>query len=115
MSDDSSALTRDDVHQEARQILLTLDESRHQHEPFEANWRKLWQLVREADAAGLLLEDGNGSWHLSQRPGGGRRGVTPSLRSGDFILPVWPPEEPRSGAHLPQLLNWAGVPAPHGQ
>ena len=112
MSDDSSALTRDDVHQEARQLLVTLDGSRNHQEAFKANWRKLWQLVREVDVAGLLLDDGNGSWHFSRRPGGGRRGDTPSLRSGEFILPLWPAEEPRSGAHLPQLLNWAGVPAP---
>jgi hypothetical protein len=116
MTDESSALTRDDVRKEAREILVILDGSRHHQELFEASWRKLWQLVREADVAGLLLDGGeNGAWHFSRRPGGGRRGVTPSLQAGNFILPIWPPEEPRCGPHLPTLLNWAGVPAPDGR
>ena len=43
-------MTRDDILDEARDILLlTLDGTR-QREIFEADWRKLWQLVREADA-----------------------------------------------------------------
>jgi hypothetical protein len=56
MTHESSAGTRDAVLEEAREILMTLGGSRQHGEVFEANWHKLWQLVREADAAGLPLE-----------------------------------------------------------
>lgn len=49
----SSVLTREDILEQARGVLLlTLDGSRHPRQMFEANWRRLWQLIGEADAAG---------------------------------------------------------------
>jgi hypothetical protein len=50
MTAERSGLARDSVLEEARQILLTLGGNRDNGAVFEANWRKLWQLVREADA-----------------------------------------------------------------
>ena len=108
-ADRFSGLTREQVRLEAQELLAILGDSRHRLPVFEATWRKLWQLAREATAAGLPARDGAGPWHWSRRPPGGRRGISPSLRAGDFILPIWPADEPRDGASLPTLLNWAGV------
>ena len=100
-----------DVRREAHQILLAIDASRHQRQRLEDNWRRLWQLLREVNAAAYLPADGiSGPWHLIST-----NTLTPTLAADSFVVIIWPPEASRSGAFLPQLLNWASVPAPHGR
>jgi hypothetical protein len=113
MRDQASPLSREDVRQEAGDILSAMDRSRRHQTAFEANWRKLWQLVREARAGYLPFQNSpDGPWHFStDRSQGVNQGST-TLAAGDFILPVWPSEEPRSSSDLPGLLNWAAVPIP---
>ena len=48
-------------------------------------------------------------WSLGDH-GDGADGASATLMAGDFTLPVWPPEGPRSRTDLPELLNWAEVP-----
>jgi hypothetical protein len=114
MTDETPLLSPEAVRDEAREILLAIDASRGHPAAFEDNWRKLWQLLREAKAAYLPGLD-DGPWYLT---GPAHRevalGLPTSLTAGSFHVPIWPPEEARSGADLPRLLNWAGVPAPHG-
>ena len=65
--------------------------------------------MREANAADLSLEDANHDlWYLNNY-GDEADGASATLMAGDFTLPVWPPEGPRSRTDLPELLNWAGV------
>jgi hypothetical protein len=112
MADQIPALTRDNVREEAREILSAIEASRSHQGPFEANWRRLWQLVREAKAAYLPWEPSNsGPWHLSGDPDY-RRGDLPNLSAGNFVVSIWPPDQAGLGADLPGLLNWAGVPEP---
>src|SRR5215207_3845536 len=116
MSNEQSALTRDAVREEAGEALSAIHASRHHRGLFEDNWRKLWQLVREAKAARLPSESPtDGPWHLSRNPDAGRYGVSSWLTAGSFVVPVWPPDAPRSPTDLPSLLNWAGVPVPDGR
>jgi hypothetical protein len=112
MADQVPALTRDNVRVEAEEILSALEGSQPQRE-FEDNWRKLWQLVREAKASYLPVERSHaGPWHLSEDLD---PGVSYSLTAGTFIVSVWPPDQAGLGADLPGLLNWAGVPAPNAR
>lgn len=112
MPDDSSLLTRDVVQQEAGEIILAIAASRQQRGAFEENWSKLWQLLREAKTALVPSESPTaGPWHLSSTRDG-RYGPSPSLTAGSFAVPLWPPDAMRTGADLPELLNWAGVPVP---
>ena len=108
MADDTPALTRDDVREEAGQTLLALDGSRADRGRFEANWRQLWQLAREASAASLATGNATGPWHLdcTTIP------LSQMLRADSFRIPIWPSEEMRAGPNLVRLLNWAGVPIP---
>jgi hypothetical protein len=117
MTNHVPALTRQNVREEAREILSAIDASRRHREALEDNWRRLWQLVREAKAAYLpFLERSNdGPWHLSGDPDRGPYGFHPRLTAGNFVASIWPPEEARSGTDLPKLLNWAGVPAPYAR
>ena len=113
MRDRGPALTRDNVREEARDILSALDATRSDSDAFENNWRKLWQLVREAKAAFLPTRDPNhGPWHLNndldQRP----HGESSKLTAGTFVVSIWPRDQAGLGADLPGLLNWAGVPTP---
>jgi hypothetical protein len=115
MADQVPALTRDNVREEAGEILSALEASRPQG-VFEDNWRKLWQLVREAKAAYLPWEPSNdGPWHLSGDPDHGPYEVSQSLTAGTFVVSIWPPDQAGLRADLPGLLNWAGVPAPHAR
>jgi hypothetical protein len=101
--------------QEAAEILSAIDDSRRHRFAFEANWRKLWQLVREAKAARLPSEGSSpGPWQLRNGGDHGDQALS-TLTAGHFTVPIWPPEAPRSGTDLPGLLNWAGVPTPNGQ
>ena len=112
MKDPTPALPIEDVREEAQEILSALDASRSERVVFEGHWRRLWQLLREAKAAGMFLSQADqGPWHLTID---GNRGEYPAahLAAGEFMLPIWPPDEPRSGSDLPRLLNWAGVPVP---
>ena len=110
MTYDAFPLRRDEVREEALNILSAIDASRRDRGAFEKNWRRLWQLVREAKAADISLEDPKHDlWHLGNH-GDGADGASATLMAGDFTLPVWPPEGPRSRTDLPELLNWAGVP-----
>ena len=94
-----------------RRLLLALDASRDVPAAFEDNWRRLWQLLREAKAADVVFEGPYGEpWHYQKDGVGSPVEAPAALAAGDFILPVWPPEEPRSPTALPELLNWAGVP-----
>jgi hypothetical protein len=113
MIDETPVLTPEDVREEAREILRAIDSNRAHQGAFEDNWRKLWQLLREAKAAYLPgLSDG--PWYLRSHAGEGERfGLSSSLTAGSFDVPIWPPEAARSAGDLPGLLNWAGVPAPH--
>ena len=112
-NDGASGLTMADVVVEAQELLASLDESRHQHAALEVNWRKLWQLVREAKAAGLPFGGSSyGPWHLGAASDHPLDDVSPSLSADGFTVPIWPPEESRSATDLPGLLNWAGVPVP---
>ena len=112
MADQGSALTRDNVREEAREIISAIDASRAHPVRFEAHWRRLWQLVREAKAAYLPWESSNpGPWHLTDTAESDS-GASPNLTAGDFMVAMWPPDHARLGGDLPGLLNWAGVPAP---
>jgi hypothetical protein len=114
MTDEASLLTRINVREEAREILSAIDASRRQRPAFEAHWRRLWQLAREAEAAYLPPDASDtGPWEL-RNEGGNGNGASSTLTAGDFTVPVWPPEAPRLETHLPGLLNWAGVPVPKG-
>ena len=112
MPDQVPALTRDNVREEAREIISAIDANRFHPGRFEAHWRLLWQLVREAKAAYLPWESSNsGPWHLTQTPESDS-GASPNLSAGDFVVAMWPPDHARLGGDLPGLLNWAGVPEP---
>jgi hypothetical protein len=112
MPEQVPALTRDNIRKEAGEIISAIDASRAHPEPFEDNWRRLWQLVREAKAAFLPWDASHrGPWHLSDTPES-HSGGSPNLRAGDFVLTMWPPDHARLGGDLPGLLNWAGVPQP---
>jgi hypothetical protein len=116
VDDQVPALTRDNVREEAREILSAIDASRPHPGAFEDNWRKLWQLVREAKSAYLPFErSSDRPWHLSGDPDHDPDGGVSTLTAGNFVVSIWPPEEARSGADLPRLLNWAGVPAPYAR
>ena len=108
MTDEAPSLTRDEVHEEARWILVALDTSRVQPRRFEDNWRKLWQLLREAGAAALVMEDSPGPWVFDHNTDP----LSAILIADNFRLPVWPAQDGRSGPELARLLNWAGVPKP---
>ena len=115
MPDQLPALTRDNVREEAGEILSAIDASRAHAEPFQDNWRRLWQLVREAKAAFLPLDVSHrGPWHLSGEPLGAR-GALPNLSAGRFEVSIWPLDQAGLGNELPGLLNWAGVPEPHAR
>jgi hypothetical protein len=114
MVDETPVLTPEDIREEAREILIAIDASRHHPTAFENNWRKLWQLMREAKAA-FLPGLSQGPWYLTSQADHGGSGLTPSLAAGGFAVPIWPPQEARSGGDLPGLLNWAGVPVPRGR
>ena len=111
MTGDAYSLSKDEICADAIEILAALDTSRDQRAAYEDNWRRLWQLVREVRAARFALQapDG-GPWHYQQDGVAGPVQASAALAAGDFALPVWPPEEPRSPTELPELLNWAGVP-----
>ena len=111
MTDETYPLSKEEIRADALEILSALDASRDQRDAFEDNWRRLWQLVREVKAARLALPapDG-GPWHYQQDGFGGPVKASAALAAGEFAVPVWPPEEPRSPTELPELLNWAGVP-----
>ena len=110
MTHDAFPLTRDEVREEALTILSAINASRRDRGAFEKNWRRLWQLVREANAANLSLENSDHDlWHLNNFVDGAD-GASATLVAGEFTLPVWPPEGPRSRTDLQELLNWAGVP-----
>lgn len=106
-------LSREVIVGDASEILSALDASRNDGAAYEENWRRLWQLMREAKAASLEFQapDG-GPWHYRRDGAGGRSEEFAMLMAGDFALRVWPPEGPRSLTELPELLNWAGVPLP---
>jgi hypothetical protein len=115
MPDQVPALTRDNIREEAGEIISAIDASRSYTGPFEANWRRLWQLVREAKAAFLPWDASNrGPWHLSGERAV-RKGGLPSLSAGNFQVSIWPPDQAGLGGDLPGLLNWAGVPEPDAQ
>lgn len=112
MPDQGPALTRDNIREEAGEIISAIDVSRAHPEPFEDNWRRLWQLVREAKAAFLPWDASHrGPWRLSGERIG-RKGGLPNLSAGNFEVSIWPPDQAGLGADLPGLLNWAGVPEP---
>jgi hypothetical protein len=116
LRDETPVLTPEAVRREAREILRAIDASRHHQAPLQDNWRKLWQLVREAKAAYLPFGSSSDEpWHLST--GSDREPHTSVVRltAGEFAVAIWPPEEARPGADLPRLLNWAGVPIPNGR
>jgi hypothetical protein len=114
--DQVPALTRDNVREEAGEILSALEASPPHQGEFEENWRRLWQLVREAKAAYLPSEPSHGGpWHVSGDLDPGPYGVSSSLTAGAFVVSIWPPDQAGLGADLPGLLNWAGVPAPHAR
>ena len=116
MGDQAQTLTRNNIREEAREILSALDTSQLHQAEFEDNWRKLWQLVREAKAAYLPSEPSvGGPWQLGAERDHGPSGVSSSLTAGTFVVLVWPPDQAGLGADLPGLLNWAGVPAPHAR
>ena len=108
MTDETPSLSKDEVLEEAQGILGALDASRVQPRSFEANWRKLWQLVREASAASLAVQDSPGPWVFDHSTDP----RSPILRADTFRLPVWPTNDGRSGPELARLLNWAGVQTP---
>ena len=108
MGDDQSVLTKQAVREEAREILLALDGSRVDPEKFEDSWRRLWQLAREARAAGLAVQDHNKPWSMDFR-----EDPLPAILVADsFSVPIWPTSEGRLEPDLAGLLNWAGVPVP---
>jgi hypothetical protein len=113
MKDQTPSLPIEDVREEAHEILAALDASRSERVVFEGHWRRLWQLVREAKAAGMLHSQAHqGPWGLYRGGGLDQSGVAVYLIAGEFMLPIWPPDEPRSGTDLPTLLNWASVRVP---
>ena len=113
MTDETPVLTPEDVRQEAREILRAIDATRHHQPRFEHNWRKLWQLLREARAADLP-EPKDGPWCLGNHAQAGDYGFVPPLIAGNFCVPIWPPQDARFAPDLLGLLNWAGVPVPDG-
>lgn len=111
VTDEVPALTRDDVRDEARDILTAIAASRDHDAAFEDNWRLLWQLVREANAADLPSRmRAHGPWEISR--GSDHHQSVSSLISGDFMVRIWPHDEERAWADLLGLLNWADVLAP---
>jgi hypothetical protein len=116
MPDQVPALTRDNVRDEAFEILSAIDASRPQQGAFEAHWRRLWQLVREARAAYLpWWRSSAGPWHISHDPDPRPQGTSANLIAGNFVVSIWPPDQAGLGTDLPGLLNWAGVPEPHAR
>ena len=114
MADQTSPLSKDNVRDEAREILSAIDGSRRHRVAFEAHWRRLWQLVREANAARLPSEHSSpGPWQLSSDGDHGDGGSS-ALTAGEFTLPIWPPDG-RLETDLAGLLNWAGVAIPDGR
>jgi hypothetical protein len=112
MTGDGYPLSREDIRADAVEILSALDASRNDLTAYEENWRRLWQLMREAKTAELTFHEtnGGGPWHYQKDGVGGPVKGSAALAGGAFPLPVWPPDEPRSRTELPELLNWAGVP-----
>jgi hypothetical protein len=114
--DGVSALSRPDVLQEAQEIIAALNASRLHRVAFEDNWRKLWQLLREARAACLPFGGStHGPWHFSRAPEAAPAGGSLRLMAGNLFVPIWPTEGFRPGSELPGLLNSVGVPIPDGQ
>ena len=112
MPDQVPALTRDNVREEAREILSAIAASRSHPARLEANWRRLWQLVREAKSAYLPWGSSSpGPWHLCGPPEP-NHGALPDLTAGNFVVSIWPLDQAGLGGDLPGLLNWAGVPEP---
>lgn len=92
MIDPTSALPIEDVREEAQEILSALDASRSEQVVFEGHWRRLWQLVREAKAAGMRLgHSDEGPWRLAKDGSHGDYGPA-HLTAGEFTLPIWPPD-----------------------
>lgn len=103
--------TLDDVRREASEILLAIDASRNEQHIFEDNWRRLWQLLREVNAAYLPVDGNGGPWRIVSDPNR-RDAFAPMLAADSFVVPVWPARFNHSEQGLPALLNWARVPAP---
>ena len=103
----------DDVQREAFEILLAIDASRNQRHIFENNWRRLWQLILEVNAAEFPIDHTRGPWHLVGDPGRDDS-LAPAIRADSFVVRLWPPELSRLQQELPAFLNWARVPVPHG-
>jgi hypothetical protein len=114
LTDETPVLPPEDVREEAREILRAIDASRHHQTVFEDNWRKLWQLLREAKAADLPGSK-HGPWSLGSHTHDGEYGFVPTLIAGRFRVPIWPPQQARFASDLLGLLNWAGVPVPDGR
>jgi hypothetical protein len=110
MTGDAYPLSKEEIRADAIEILSALHTSRNDRAAYQDNWRRLWQLMREVKTAGVPFpaRDG-GSWHYQEDGVGGPIKGSAALAAGEFALPVWPPEEPRSPTELPELLNWAGV------
>ena len=116
MPDQLPVLTRENIREEAGEILSALESSQPHQGEFQDNWRRLWQLIREAKAAFLPLEPSHdGPWHVNGVPGHVTQDASRSLSAGDFVVAIWPPDQAGLGADLPGFLNWAGVPVPHAR
>jgi hypothetical protein len=108
-------LTREQVCKRAGAILAQLDTKRGPDDgvAFLSAWGKMWDLMEEARRAGLPFQaETTQSWSYSEG-GDGSTGVTRRrLTSGEFEIPVPPPNNVQLAADLPEFLNWACVPQP---
>ena len=67
-----------------RRLLLALDASRDVPAAFEDNWRRLWQLLREAKAADVVFEGPYGEpWHYQKDGVGSPVEAPAALAAGD--------------------------------
>jgi hypothetical protein len=107
MPDEQSLLPAEVVRKEASLSLSAIHSGQGGRLLVESHWQELWQLVREAKAAGTAIGGSAGPWHI--RDGDG---LNPLLVAGSFGVPLWPAGELRTASDLPALLNWAQVPSP---
>ncbi len=115
MSRQRRPLTREQVCKRASAILAQLDTKRGPRDgaAFLSSWGKMWDLMEEARRAGLTFKaEATRTWFYSEGGEDSTGIIRRRLTSGEFEIPVPPPNDVRLATDLPEFLNWACVPQP---
>ena len=112
-------MNADDFRRRAAELLLIISRSQEprDHSAYVGHWGRLWDLIVEAKAAGLLDRGHTrGPWAMVM-PDNGGPDIQLWLAGGAQRLPIRMPSRPTNqhldlATRLDQLLNGAGVQPP---